>query len=89
MGIKQKLEEALHEIPQSRSEEHKILDQLNDVVLARQNCDLPSAIILRSRMNTNSVANFLYKDLGIKVQNVRFLPYAISSGEMTYQVKLS
>lgn len=89
MGIKQKLEKALHEVPKSKSEEHKILSQLNDVVLARQDYDLPSSIILRSHMNKTSVTNFLSKNLGIPVQDVVFLPFAISSGESTYQVKLS
>lgn len=89
MNIKQRLETALHNTPESKKEERNILNQLNDVMSFRKDSTLPDTVILTSRMTSSSVTAFFDKTLGVNVQNVVFLPFAMGTGEIRYQVQLN
>jgi len=89
MNIKQRLETALHDTPESKKEERNILNQLSDVMSFRKDSTLPGTVILTSRMTSSSVTAFFNSTLGLHVQNVAFLPFAMGTGELRYQVQLN
>ena len=89
MDPMQKLREVQRQLPDSRKEEHKIINQLIFLVFGSEIREFPKEFQIRCNLDNDAVEKFLEEYLEMNVKEVRLVPVSLIVGEITFDVVLN